>query len=126
MTAKAQELFSTEDGRLAMTEAEGRVSTTVADLAGEPVQQARMAFSELLSSMQALAARFETLGGANRPIEVLLGFAPEGEQLYAAVTERELTFVEIAPDGVGRRFLCGPYPVDEARRMVEAVIKANA
>jgi len=149
VTAEAQELFSTGDGRLAMSEAGGWVVTTITDLAGEVGQQARMALSELLLSMQELAARLETLGdgpsassgsprgsdkppraqsrgGAKRPVEVILGFTSEGEQLYAAVTEREMTFVEVARDGVGRRLLCGPYSVVEARRMVNAVVKANA
>jgi hypothetical protein len=126
VTAEAHEFFSTEDGRLAMSEAEGWVVTTITDLAGEVGEQARMALSELLLSMQQLAARLETLGGAKRPVEVLLGFTSEGDQLYAAVTEHEMAFVEIAPDGVGRRLLCGPYSVDEAHSMVNAVVKASA
>ncbi len=127
MTAEAQELFSTEDGRLAMSEGEGWVLTTITDLAGKVGQQARMALSELLLSMQELAARLEALGdGANRPVEVLLGFTPEGEQVYATVSEHEMAFVEVARDGVGRRRLCGPYSVEEAHRMVNAVGKASA
>jgi len=127
VTAEAQEFFSSEDGRLAMSEAEGWVVTTIRDLDGEVGQKARMALSELLVSMQELAARLEALGdGASRPAEVLLGFTSEGEQMYAAVTERGMTIVEVAPDGVGRRLLCGPYSVDEAHRMVNAVTKASA
>ena len=127
MTAEAQEFFSTGDGRLAMSEAGGWVLTTITDLAGEVGQQARMALSELLLSMQELAARLETLGdGAKRPVEVILGFTSEGEQLYAAVTEHGMTIVEVARDGVGRHLLCGPYSIDEARRMVNAVVKASA
>jgi hypothetical protein len=127
MGADAQDLFSTGDGRLAMSEAEGWVLITVTDIGGEVRQKARIALSELLQNMQVLEACLEAVGdGRIRPVELFLGSTPEGDQLYAAVTEDEMAIMEVARDGVGRRLLCGPYSVDEAHRMVDAVVKASA
>ena len=100
---------------------------TVTDFGGEVRQEARIALSELLLSMQVLEACLEAVGdGRNRPVEAFLGSTPEGDQLCATIIEHEMAIMEFARDEVGRRLLCGPYPVEEARRMVEAVGKAGA
>jgi hypothetical protein len=127
MRAGARVLYSTSDGRLTMSEAEGWILTAVADMSGQVVQNARIALSELLPNIQVLAASLKALGeGGRKPVEVFLGFTPEGDQLCAAMTEEELAIMEVAADGVARWLLCGPYALEEARRMAEAVVKASA
>jgi hypothetical protein len=127
MRAAAQDFFSTGDGRLAMSKAGGWVLTTVEDIGGQVVQNARIALSELLPHIRVLEACLKAIGeGANRPVEVFLGFTPEGDQLCAAVTEHGMGIMEVSADGVAHRLLCGPYPMEEARRMADAVAKASA
>jgi hypothetical protein len=126
MSADARELFATGDGCLNMSEAEGWVSTTVADVRGKVGQRARIDLSELRQNMQVLAACLEDRSEArDRPVDVFLGFTPEADQLLAAVTQHEMTIVEVSGDGVERHRLCGPYPAGEARRMADAVLKAS-
>jgi hypothetical protein len=127
MRADARVLYSTSDGRLTMREAEGWVLSAVADMSGQVVQKARIALSELLPNIQVIEASLKALGeGGKKPVEVFLGFTPEGDQLCVAVTEHGMAIVEVASDGVARRLLCGPYAVEEARRMADAVVKASA
>ncbi len=109
-----------------MSEAEGWVLTTVADVTGEVRQKARITLSELRKNMHTLAACPEARDDAtDRPVDVFLGFAPEADQLFAVVGQHEMTIMEVSADGVARRLLCGPYPADEARRMADAVLGAR-
>lgn len=126
MSADAREIFSTGDGCLTMSEAEGWISTTAADVRGKVRQKARITLSELQQSMQVLAAFLEARGDArDKPVDVFLGFTPEADQLLAAVTQHEMTIMDVSRDGVVRHCLCGPYPAAEARRMADAVLKAS-
>jgi len=126
MSAGARDLFSTGDGCFAVSEAEGWVLTTVADVRGQVTHNARIILSELLQDMQVLAASLDALGDArDRSVEVFLGFTPEGDQLLAAVTQHEMTIMEVSSDGVACHRLCGPYSAGEARRMADAVVKAS-
>ena len=127
MSADARDIFSTGDHRLAMREADGWVVTTIRDSAGHIVHAARIALSELLPSVKTLESRLEALGDAqDRPIDLFLGFKPEGDHLCAAVTADEISIVEVSADGVARRLLCGPYPAKQAHAMAQAVIQAAA
>jgi hypothetical protein len=127
MRADARVLYFTSDGRLTMREAQGWVLTAVADMSGQVVQEARIALSELAPNIRVLEACPEAAGeGRKKPVEVFLGFTPEGDQLCVAVTEHGMVMLEVSADGVARRLLCGPYPLSEAGRMAEAVVKASA
>ena len=127
MSADARDLFSTGDDRLAMREADGWVVTTVRDTSGDVAHRARIALSELLPSVKTLESHLEALGDAQgRPIDVFLGFTPEGDHLCAAVTADEMSIMEVSADGVARRLLCGPYPAKQAQAMAQAVIEAGA
>lgn len=127
MSADARDIFSTGDHRLAMREADGWVVTTIRDSTGQIVHGARIALSELLPSVKTLESRLEALGDAQgRPIDVFLGFTPEGDHLCAAVTADEMSIMEVSADGVARRLLCGPYPAKQAHTMAQAVIQAAA
>ena len=115
MSADARDIFSTGDHRLAMREADGWVVTTIRDSDGHIVHAARIALSELLPSVKTLESRLQALGDAQgRPIDVFLGFKPEGDHLCAAVTADEMSIMEVSADGVARRLLCGPYPAKQA------------
>jgi hypothetical protein len=127
MSADARDIFSTGDHRLAMREADGWVVTTIRDSAGHIVHAARIALSELLPNVKTLESRLKALGNAQgRPIDLFLGFTPEGDHLCAAVTADEMSIVEVSADGVARRLLCGPYPANQAHAMAQAVIQAAA
>jgi hypothetical protein len=124
MRGEARVLFSTGDGRLAMRAAEGWVLTRVTNVTGQVVQEARIALSELLPNVENLRASLRAIGeGAGKRVELFLGFTPEGDQVYADVTQEELAIVEVSADGVARRLLCGPYPLEEARRMAEGIAR---
>ena len=126
MSADARDLFSTGDGCFAMSETEGWVVTTVADIRGQVTQNARITLSELVQNMQAFEAGLEALGDAgDRFVEVLLGFTPEGDRLLAAVAEEGMAIMEVSGDGVVRRRLCGPYSIAEAHWMADAVLGAT-
>jgi hypothetical protein len=125
MSADARDLFSTRDGLFSMREADGWVVTTIRDSASHVVHRARIALSELLPSVKTLESRLEALDDAQgRPIDVFLGFTLEGDHLCAAVTADEMSIVEVSADA--RRLLCGPYPVNQAHAMAQAVIQAGA
>ena len=127
MSADTRDIFSTGDHRLTMREADGWVVTTIRDSAGQIIHAARIALSELLPSVKTLESRLEALGDAqDRPIDVFLGFKPEGDHLCAAVTADQLSIMEVSADGVARHLLCGPYPVKQAHVMAQAVIDAGA
>lgn len=127
MRADARDLFRTGDGRFAMREADGWVVTTIKNNTGHIEHRARIALSELVHDLKTLESRLEAIGDAqDRPIDVFLGFTPEGAHLCAAVTIDEMSIMEVSADGIARQLLCGPYPSSQARAMAQAVMEAGA
>jgi hypothetical protein len=123
MSADTRELFSAGDGRLTMREAAGWVLTTVTDGRGHITHRARISLSELRSGLKQLSRL--GAGRADLTIDLFLGFTPEGDHLCAAVTQTQMAIVEVSADGIVRRLLCGPYPGEQVRVIVQAVISAS-
>jgi len=123
MSADTRELFSTGDGRLTMREADGWVLTTVRDRYGHLSRRAKTALAELVEEVKPLSDTKAL--DAGKTIKVFLGFAPEGDHLFAVASPDDMSILAVSPDGIARQPLCGPYPVRQAYAMAEAVISAS-